>query len=164
MKLSLDWLRDWVDADATSEMVADALTRRGFYVEGIETHAPEFTGVVVARVLEVGKHPNADKLSLCRVDGGAGELRVVCGAPNVRAGMIVPLATVGATLPGGVVIKKSKIRGEESEGMLCSARELQLSEDHAGILDLTTMAAAGALTLGAPIASVLGPPDSVLEV
>ena len=95
MKLPMSWLKDWIDFEATPEAVAEALTTRGFYVEGIETHGRSYPGVVVARVLEVQRHPNADKLSLCRVDGGAGELRVVCGAPNVRAGMIVPLATVG---------------------------------------------------------------------
>src|SRR6185436_2786457 len=137
MKLPMSWLRDWVSAPGDApETVADALTRRGFYVEGIERHGHAYPGVVTARVLEVQKHPNADRLSLCRVDGGSGELRVVCGAPNVRAGMIVPLATVGATLPGGLVIKQSKIRGEESQGMLCSARELEISDEHAGILDL----------------------------
>lgn len=171
MKLPLSWLRDWVEVDATPERIADALTRRGFYVEGIETHGGSFPGVVVARVLEVAKHPNADKLSLCRVDGGAGELRVVCGAPNVRAGMMVPLATVGAVLPGGLTIKKSKIRGEESQGMLCSAHELELSDDHEGIVDLERLVAArgagagaGSLALGTPLEQVLGPPEVVLEV
>src|SRR6266571_4738545 len=143
MKLPLSWLRDWIDTNATAEKVAEALTTRGFYVEGIETRGRSFPGVVVARVLEVQKHPNADKLSLCRVDGGGGELSVVCGAPNVRAGMIVPLATVGARLPSGLVIKASRIRGEESQGMLCSARELGLSEDHEGILDLERWANEG---------------------
>src|SRR5689334_1478443 len=108
MKLSLAWLREWVEVNATPEGIADALTRRGFYVEGIETHGRHYPGVVVARVLEVVRHPNADKLSLCRVDGGAGELKVVCGAANVHAGMIAPLATVGAKLPGGVTIRRSK--------------------------------------------------------
>ncbi|HTO91146.1 MAG TPA: phenylalanine--tRNA ligase subunit beta [Candidatus Sulfotelmatobacter sp.] len=165
MKLSYAWLRDWVELDATPEQVADALTRRGFYVEGVERRGGEFPGVVVARVLEVQKHPNADRLSLCRVDSGAGEKRVVCGAPNVHAGMIAPLATIGAQLPDGVVIKASKIRGEESQGMLCSARELQLSEDHSGILDLRTFTQDPALlTPGRPVAELLGPPDSVLEV
>src|SRR5258706_7429508 len=133
MKLPISWLRDWVDVEATAAQIADALTRRGFYVEGMEERGGSFPGVVVARVLEVARHPNADRLSLCRVDGGAGELRVVCGAPNVRAGMIVPLATAGAVLPGGLAIKKSKIRGEQSQGRLCSAPELGLSEDHDGI-------------------------------
>ncbi len=165
MKLPISWLRSWIECNAAPEAVAEALTRRGFYVEGIERRGGEFPGVVVARVLEVRKHPNADKLSLCRVDGGGGELSVVCGAPNVHAGMMAPLATVGARLPGGVTIKQSRIRGEDSAGMLCSARELQLSEDHTGILDLTALAADPAtLVPGRPVAEVLGPPDAVLEV
>ena len=165
MKLPLSWLREWIEVDAAAEKIADALTRRGFYVEGIESQGHAYPGVVVARVLEVGKHPNADKLTLCRVDGGAGELRVVCGAPNVRAGMLVPLATVGAKLPGGVTIKQSKIRGEESQGMLCSARELRLSEDHEGILDLERfLGAANAPPVGRPLDDVIGPAEQVLEI
>src|SRR5258706_13079790 len=163
MKLPISWLRDWVDVEATAAQIADALTRRGFYVEGMEERGGSFPGVVVARVLEVARHPNADRLSLCRVDGGAGELKVVCGAPNVRAQMIVPLATVGATLPGGVTIKKTRIRGEESEGMLCSPRELQISDDHEGILDLERHLGA-APAIGTPLAQAFGPPDDVLEV
>ncbi len=165
MKLPESWLRDWIEFDGTAEAVAETLTRRGFYVEGIERRGGEFPGIVVARVLEVRKHPNADKLSLCRVDAGGDALGIVCGAPNVRDGMLVPLATIGARLPGGITIKKSKIRGEESEGMLCSARELGLSEDHAGILDLETLGAApAALAPGRPVSEALGPPDAVLEV
>ena len=172
MKLPLSWLREWIDTDAPAATVAQALTTRGFYVEGIEAHGHRYPGVVVARVLEVQKHPNADKLSLCRVDGGNGELRVVCGAPNVRAGMIVPLATEGATLPGGVTIKRSKIRGEASEGMLCSARELELSQDHEGILDLERWAGEGGataggaqtLTPGRAFDDLCAPPDAVLEI
>jgi phenylalanyl-tRNA synthetase beta chain len=168
MKLPLSWLREWVEVDAPPEAIADALTRHGLYVAGIATHGAPHPGVVVARVLEVARHPNADRLSLCRVDGGAGELRVVCGAPNVRAGMIVPLATVGTALPDGTVIKKSKIRGEESQGMLCSARELGLSEDHEGIVDLERLLGTGngavALPIGEALDRVLPPPESVLEV
>lgn len=164
MKLPLSWLRDWVTVEADPERIATCLTTRGFYVAGIETLGGEYPGVVVARVLEVARHPNADRLSLCRVDGGAGEVRVVCGAPNVHGGMIAALATVGAKLPDGTTIRKSKIRGEESEGMLCSARELGLSEEHEGILDLAPLASAAALTPGKPLAEILGPPDQVLEV
>jgi phenylalanyl-tRNA synthetase beta chain len=161
MKLPLSWLREWIDVDAAPEAIADALTRRGFYVENVETHGRAYPGVVVARALEVTKHPNADKLSLCRVDAGQGELRVVCGAPNVHAGMIAPLATVGATLPGGVTIKQTKIRGEDSEGMLCSSRELGISDDHGGILDLTTLAPqAATAALGTPIERLMPPPVS----
>src|SRR5262249_22318730 len=155
----------WIELDATPERLADALTRRGFYVEGIERHGHAYPGVVVARVLEVRKHPNADKLSLCRVDGGSGELSVVCGAPNVAAGMVVPLATVGAKLPGGVTIKQSKIRGETSQGMLCSARELELSDDHQGILDLATFRPGVSLPPpGTPLDALMPPPEAVLEV
>src|SRR5262249_19205533 len=111
MKLPISWLHDWVETSAEPDQLADALTRRGFYVEGIETHGHAYPGVVVARVLEVERHPKADRLSLCRVDAGAEPLQVVCGAPNVRPGMIAPLATVGATLPGGTTIQKAKIRG-----------------------------------------------------
>ena len=170
MKLPLSWLREWIEFEASPEGVAEALTTRGFYVEDIDHRGHAYPGVVVARVLEVQKHPNADKLSLCRVDGGGGELRVVCGAPNVKAGMWVPLANVGARLPGGVVIKKSKIRGEESQGMLCSARELELSEDHEGILDLERWMGEGGhdapqqLQLGRSFDELHGPPDAVLEV
>jgi phenylalanyl-tRNA synthetase beta chain len=169
MKLPISWLRDWVEVDATPERIADALTRRGFYVAGIETYGASVPGVVVARVLEVSRHPNADRLSLCRVDGGGAELRVVCGAPNVRTGMMVPLATIGAVLPGGLVIRKSKIRGEESQGMLCSARELELSDDQEGIIDLERLLggsghAVEALEVGVPLDRVLGPPEVVLEV
>jgi phenylalanyl-tRNA synthetase beta chain len=165
MKLPMSWLRDWVEVDADPEQVADALTRRGFYVEGIERLGQEHPGVVVARVLEVTKHPNADKLTLCRVEAGAGELTVVCGAPNVHAGMIAPLATVGAKLPGGTVIKRSRIRGVESEGMLCAADELGLAEDHSGIVDLAALLGASAgLAPGRPLDELLPPPDAILEV
>ena len=165
MKLPLSWLREWVEVNADAGAIADGLTKRGFYVEGIETHGRHYPGVVVARVLDVAKHPNADKLSLCRVDGGAGELRVVCGAPNVRAGMMAPLATVGARLPGGVVIRKSKIRGEESQGMLCSARELELSDDAGGIVDLVELVGDGdGLVVGRPLDDLLPEPETILEV
>ena len=165
MKLPLSWLREWVEVEAAAEDIATALTHRGFYVEGIESHGRSYPRVVVGRVLEVMRHPNADRLTLCRVDSGAGEVRVVCGAPNVRAGMVVPLATVGATLPGGTVIRKSTIRGEESQGMLCSARELELSDDHEGILDLAAYLDGGAeAAVGKPLDDVIGPPETVLEV
>ncbi len=164
MKLPISWLREWVAVDAAPEAIAEALTRRGLYVEGIETHGHRYPGVVAGRVLEVQRHPNADRLSLCRVDGGAGELRVVCGAPNVRSGMWAPLATVGSKLPGGLEIRRSKIRGEESQGMLCSARELELSDDAEGIVDLERLVENGALQAGRPLDELLGPPDTVLDV
>jgi len=170
MKLPISWLREWVDVDATPDAIAEALTTRGFYVEAVEPHGRRYPGIVLARVLEAKKHPNADKLSLCRVDGGApaeggsGELKIVCGAPNVTAGMIVPLATVGTTMPNGMVITAAKIRGEESQGMLCSAKELMLSDDHQGILDLREYLKGAALEPGKPLDAYLSEPDVVLEV
>lgn len=165
MKLPISWLRQWVEYDATPQQVAEALTTRGFYVEGVELHGRAYPGIVVARVLEANKHPNADKLKLCRVDaGGAEPLRIVCGAPNVAAGMTVPLATLGTVMPNGLEIKRAKIRGEESEGMLCSARELMLSEDHSGILELTELFAGQDLKIGSPVDKYFPEPDAVLEV
>ncbi|MCC6649995.1 MAG: phenylalanine--tRNA ligase subunit beta [Candidatus Eisenbacteria bacterium] len=164
MKLPISWLRYWIELDATPDAIAEALTTRGFYVEGVEQHGRAYPGIVVARVLEANKHPNADKLKLCRVDAGGVELKIVCGAPNVTAGMTVPLATLGTVMPNGLEIKRAKIRGEESEGMLCSARELMLSEDHSGILELTELFAGQALTIGAPVDTYFPKPDAVLEV
>ncbi|MEO5988129.1 MAG: phenylalanine--tRNA ligase subunit beta, partial [Candidatus Eisenbacteria bacterium] len=164
MKLPISWLREWVDVTASPEAIAEALTTRGFYVEGIEAHGRRYPGIVAARVLEAEKHPNADKLKLCRIDGGGEELRVVCGAPNVVAGMIVPLATLGTIMPNGLEIKRAKIRGEESQGMLCSARELGLSEDHSGILELTELFPAASLVPGTPIDLLMPEPDAVLEI
>jgi phenylalanyl-tRNA synthetase beta chain len=164
MKLPMSWLREWLELDASAEQVAEALTTRGFYVEDIETHGRRYPGIVVARVIEAARHPNADKLSLCRVDGGAGELKIVCGAPNVRSGMLVALAKVGTTMPNGLVIRKAKIRGEESQGMLCSARELMLSDEHEGILDLGEFLKGATLEPGKPLDAHLPEPDSVLEV
>jgi phenylalanyl-tRNA synthetase beta chain len=167
MKLPISWLKRWTDVQATPEAIAEALTTRGFYVEGVETHGRAYPGIVVARVLEAGRHPNADKLKLCRVAAGPDETdvrRIVCGAPNVTAEMIVPLATIGTVMPNGLEIKRAKIRGEDSEGMLCSARELMLSEDHSGILDLRTMFPGKSLEIGVPLDRYMPEPDAVLEV
>jgi phenylalanyl-tRNA synthetase beta chain len=164
MKLPISWLKEWVDVSATPEQVAEALTTRGFYVEAVEQIGRRYPGIVLGFVLEANKHPNADKLKLCRVDSGKGELRIVCGAPNVTAGMVVPLATVGTVMPNGLVIKAAKIRGEESQGMLCSGRELMLSEDHDGILDLRTWLTGVVLEPGKPLDAYLPEPDHVLEI
>lgn len=137
MKVSLSWLKRCVRVEETAATLAHDLTMFGVNVEGIEALTPPFKGVVYGKVLEVRKHPGADRLSLCTVDaGGAQPLAVVCGAPNVRAGMNVPVALIGAVLAGGLTIKKSKIRGVVSEGMLCSEIELGIGEDHSGIMSL----------------------------
>ncbi|HUK04553.1 MAG TPA: phenylalanine--tRNA ligase subunit beta [Burkholderiales bacterium] len=135
-------MRDFVEIRTKTERLAHLLTMSGLEVEACEPVARPLENVVVAKVLSVEKHPNADKLTVCRVDTGKQKLQVVCGAPNVRAGMLAPLALVGARLKG-LEIRKSNLRGVESEGMLCSARELGLSEDHSGLLDLPAHAKVG---------------------
>jgi phenylalanyl-tRNA synthetase beta chain len=143
MQFSEHWLREFVDPPLTSAELAHSLTMAGLEVEALANVAPAFGGVVVAQVLSVDKHPDADKLKLCQVDAGQGEtLQIVCGAPNVAAGMKVPCALVGAELPG-IRIKAAKVRGVESFGMLCSARELGLSEDHSGLMALPSDASVG---------------------
>jgi phenylalanyl-tRNA synthetase beta chain len=166
MQLSEHWLRTFVDPDLSTDALAHELTMRGLEIEDVRPVAPPFTGIVVGEVLEVSKHPDADRLSVCRVEvGGASALTIVCGAPNVAAGIKVPCATVGAVLPppkegdGPFVIKQATMRGVASEGMLCSARELKLSDDHAGLLIL----AADAL-VGAPIRDVLDLDDHVFTI
>ena len=137
MKISINWLKRYVSIEEDAATLARDLTMFGVNVEGIESPAPPFTGVVLGKVLEVAKHPGADRLSLCTVDaGGARPLSIVCGAPNVAGGMRVAVAVEGAILAGGLKIKKSKIRGIVSEGMICSESELGLSENHSGIISL----------------------------
>jgi phenylalanyl-tRNA synthetase beta chain len=129
------WLRSFVDTRLPAEKLAHLLTMSGLEVESLARVAPPLHGVVAGRILEVRRHPSADRLTVCKVDSGSGVLSVVCGAPNARAGMLAPLALVGARLKD-LEIRKSSLRGVESEGMLCSARELGLSEDHSGLLEL----------------------------
>ena len=137
MKFSERWLREWVDPPLSTRELAARLTGAGLEVDSIEPVSEGFSKVVVAAVVEVSRHPGADRLSLCRVDGGTGALLpVVCGAPNVHPGMRAALALPGARLPGGVKVRRSRIRGEESSGMLCSARELGLGLEEDRILEL----------------------------
>ena len=149
MQFSENWLRTMVNPTMTSDELSHLLTMSGLEVEEVEPVAPPFTNVVVGEVLEVSKHPDADRLNVCRVNVHTGTiLNIVCGAPNVRAGLKVPCAMVGAVLPPGAdgkpfEIKVGKLRGVESQGMLCSARELKLSEDHGGLLELPDDAPVG---------------------
>jgi len=136
MKISLEWLRDWVDPGTDVPALAHALTMAGLEIEGVHRVSPQLSGVIVGEVLSVEKHPDAEKLNVCRVSTGSEQLQIVCGAPNVRAGMKAPVALVGAKLPGGLEIKKARLRGVESFGMLCSARELGISEEASGLWDL----------------------------
>ena len=149
MQFSEHWLRTMADPKMSSEELSHLLTMSGLEVEEVDPVAPPFTKVVVARVVEVAKHPNADRLNVCQVDAGTGSLlNIVCGAPNVAPGMKVPCALAGAILPPGddgkpFEIKVGKLRGVESQGMLCSARELKLSDDHGGLLALPADAPVG---------------------
>jgi len=142
--LSEEWLRAFVNPSLTADEIAAKLTMAGLEVEAVHPVAPPFSKVVVGHVLTVERHPNADKLSVCKVDAGIGTtLAIVCGAPNVVAGMRAPCALEGAQLPGGVQIKPTRMRGVESQGMLCSARELGMSDDHSGLLALPADAVVG---------------------
>lgn len=144
MQFPESWLRELVNPEISTDDLAHRLTMAGLEVEETEPAAPPFSGVVVAKIVEIAPHPDADKLRVCKVDDGSGELlQIVCGAPNAAAGITVPLARIGAQLPGGIKIGKAKMRGVESFGMLCSARELGLSQDHAGLLLLADGAAPG---------------------
>ncbi len=149
MQFSENWLRTMVDPDLTSEQLSHLLTMSGLEVEEVDPVAPPFNNVVVAQVVEVAKHPNADRLNVCQVDVGTGTLlNIVCGAPNVRAGMKAICATAGAVLPPGAdgkpfVIKVGALRGVESQGMMCSAKELKLSEESSGLMELPADAPVG---------------------
>jgi phenylalanyl-tRNA synthetase beta chain len=136
MKLSLNWLKSLIPVPMAPEDLAHALTMTGLEVEAIERPFAHLDAIRVGRILDIAAHPNADKLQTCRVDTGDEIFHVVCGAPNIQNGMMAPLAPAGVQMPDGTVLKKGKIRGEISEGMLCSAKELGLDEDHSGILAL----------------------------
>ncbi|EJO59347.1 phenylalanine--tRNA ligase subunit beta [Burkholderia multivorans] len=166
MQFPESWLRTFVDPQMTTDELSHALTMAGLEVESLSKAAPPTSKIVVGRVLEVVKHPDADKLNVCQVDAGTGAtLNIVCGAPNVAPGIKVPVALVGAELPpaeeGGkpFAIKLSKLRGVESQGMLCSARELKLSEDHSGLLILPEDT-----PVGQDIRDALNLDDTIFEI
>jgi len=159
MKFSENWLRSLVDIKADRAELAQRLTMAGLEVEGIEAYDAPLTGVVVGEIVAAEKHPQADKLQVCRVRAGNEELQIVCGAPNARVGLKAPLATIGATLPNGMAIKAAKLRGVESFGMLCSATELGLGSDTSGLLELPAE-----LVAGTPLAQALALPDASIEL
>ncbi len=161
MKISLNWLNDYIDiTDLSEQQLAATLTGIGLEVEAIDKIEPVQGQVVVGQIMTAEKHPNADSLQVCQVDIGSGTpLNIVCGAPNARAGIRVAVATVGSCLPGDFKIKATKIRGTPSEGMLCSEKELGLSEEHAGIIELPATHA-----LGAAITGIYGFNDTVFTL
>jgi len=160
VKVTWNWLADWVDLAGSPEELAQLLATRGLPVESVERGVTFDPAIVVGHVVERGQHPNADRLSLCSVDiSGPARLSIVCGAPNVAAGQKVAVAQIGSKLPDGTKLRKSKIRGVESEGMICSERELGLSDESQGIWVLP-----GDPPIGVPLASVMSGGDSVLDV
>ena len=161
MKFAESWLRAYCDPKISSQELADSLTMAGFEVESMKPVAPPFEQIVIARVLSVERHPQADKLTVCQVQvSQSSESRsIVCGAPNVAAGIVVPCALPGAVMPNGMQIKVSKLRGVESQGMLCSSSELGLSEDHSGLMILPADA-----PIGANIRNYLALDDTVFEL
>ncbi|HZI89992.1 MAG TPA: phenylalanine--tRNA ligase subunit beta, partial [Candidatus Polarisedimenticolia bacterium] len=159
MKVTWRMLGYWVELPPTPEDLAHALAMRGFPVASIEKGISLDPTIVVGKVLEAGPHPNADRLRLCAVDIGSARLSIVCGASNVAAGMSVAVAQVGSKLPDGTKLRKSKIRGVESEGMICSERELGLSAESEGIWPIP-----GSPTTGSPVQALLGGGDAILDV
>ncbi len=161
MKISLNWLNDYIGLKNISlEEILDKLTYAGLEVEEVDDQSAALQNIVVGHVLEAGKHPNADKLSLCKVTDGTETFSVVCGAPNVAAGQKVIFAKIGAVVPNGnFKIEKAKIRGEYSSGMLCSERELNISENHQGIMVLDP-----SVKEGTPASEALGLNDTILEI
>src|SRR5207247_3552572 len=144
MKFSVNWLHEFVDLPKTPEEIADLLTRAGVETKNIATGGAKIEKVLVARITASSRHPNADRLTVCEVDDGSGTKRqIVCGATNYEVGDKVPLALPGAKLPNGTEIRKSKLRGVDSEGMLCSPIELGLGEDASGLLIWLTEAKVG---------------------
>ncbi len=160
MKITLDWLKRHLDTEASADEIADTLNRIGLEVDGVTDRARELAPFVVGYVVEAKQHPNADKLRVCVVDNGTETVQVVCGAPNARTGMKGVFAASGLTIPGtDMKLKPSKIRGEESNGMLCSEREMGLSDEHDGIIELPEDA-----VVGEPFAAYMGLDDAVLDI
>ena len=159
MKFSEQWLRSWVNPEVTRDELVARLSMTGLEVDSVTPAAGEFSGVVVGEILSAEQHPDADKLRVCQVSDGKEQFQVVCGAPNARAGIRVPFAQVGAVLGEDFKIKKAKLRGVESHGMLCSAAELKLSEDHSGLYELPADA-----LVGQTLREYLGLDDAIIEV
>ena len=160
MNVTLNWLKTYINFAFAPSELAERLTMLGIEVESIKHLGAELAGVVVGKVNAITPHPNADKLVVCQVDvGEAAELQIVCGAPNVQEGMQAPVATIGAALPNGLTIKRAKLRGTESHGMLCSEKELGISDDAAGLMELPADFAAGT-----PLAEALGLDDVVMQL
>ncbi|RZM24262.1 MAG: phenylalanine--tRNA ligase subunit beta, partial [Sphingomonas sp.] len=160
MKFTLSWLKQHLETTATLDQIVEALTRIGLEVEGVENPGEKLAAFKIAKVLSAERHPQADKLQILSVDAGNGPLQVVCGAPNARAGLVGVFGAPGAYVPGlDVTLKLASIRGVESNGMMCSTRELELGEDHDGIIELPADA-----PVGTPYPDYAGLTDPVIDV
>ncbi|MGB8602261.1 MAG: phenylalanine--tRNA ligase subunit beta, partial [Rhizomicrobium sp.] len=160
MKFPVSWLKDHLETEADASALADKLTAIGLEVEAVEDPAEKLKGFIVAKIETADQHPNADRLHVCKVNTGKETIQIVCGAPNARAGIKVVLAQPGVKVPAtGDILKTGKIRGVESFGMMCSARELELSDEHDGIIELPEAA-----VIGEPAAHALGLTDAVIDI
>ena len=159
MKFSEQWLRSWVNPDVSRDELVARLSMVGLEVDAVIPVAGQFSGVVVGEILSAEQHPDADKLRVCQVSNGSATFQVVCGAPNARAGIKIPFAMIGAELPGDFKIKQAKLRGVESQGMLCSASELQISDDNSGLMELAADA-----PVGQDVRAYLGLDDASIEI
>ena len=160
MKFTLSWLKQHLQTDASVEALSTCMTAIGLEVESVEDPAQKLASFVIAHVVEAVPHPDADKLRLCTVDTGSERVQVVCGAPNARTGLKGVFAPSGSTIPGtGLKLKPTKIRGVSSNGMLCSEREMGLSDEHEGIIDLPADA-----PVGQPFAAYMGLDDPLFDI
>ena len=160
MNVTMNWLKEYIDFDLSPDELADGLMMLGIEIESIKPLGEGLDRVVVGQIKNIRPHPNANTLVLCDVDAGTGsDLQIVCGAPNAREGLVTPVALIGAQLPSGVTIKAARIRGEASKGMLCSEKELAISDEAAGLMELPED-----LSVGKPLAEVLGLDDVMLEL
>jgi phenylalanyl-tRNA synthetase beta chain len=159
VNISEQWLREWVSPELSTEELAHQITMAGLEVDAIDPVAGAFSRVVVAEIISADQHPDADKLRVCQVNTGSETVQVVCGAPNARAGLKAPLATVGAVLPGDFEIKRAKLRGVESQGMLCAEQELGLSDASEGLMELAADA-----PVGTDLRDYLKLDDKVIEI
>ncbi len=160
MKFNVNWLAGIIERPLQPEQLAEQLTSAGLEVDTVEPAAEQFSGVIIARIIECEQHPDADRLRVCKVDAGGDEpVQIVCGAPNARAGLVAPLAVIGAVLPGDFKIKRAKLRGVESQGMLCSGKELGLDDDHDGLMALPESA-----PVGEDLRGWLELDDSIIEI
>lgn len=159
MKISIEWLKDWIEFSGSPQELAEKLTLAGLEVEGVEEYRLDTSRIVVGQIKSIDKHPQADKLTVCRVNTGKEELQIVCGAKNMKKSDYVPVALIGAELPGGMIIKKSKLRGIDSYGMMCSSEELGIETQTDGLMILPQN-----LKAGTPVDQILSLNDTILEI